>query len=309
MDACVMDVGLTGDANFAQAFADAPETSASLEIEPKVACDTQAECPAGAACVAPTCGAAGDCVFAPACDLDSGPVCGCGGVTHENACAAYAQGSVAHSPNACPPLDLLLWSRQGAASNGSWQVAADGQSVLQTINGAPSFYVSPNDFIDTTIRGSFRVETTADDDFIGFVLGFRAPLTPEEAANNTFDFIVLDWKQTAQNEPGLGSAAEGFTLARVQGTLADPSAALWSHAAPAITVLATDHGGTRGWTENQDHQFEVFYESDRIRISIDGSQIFDVPGTFAPGRFGFYNYSQAQVRYRDFTATAGDSAP
>ena len=75
----------------------------------------------------------------------------------------------------------------------------------------------------------------------------------------------------------------------------------WGHVdSPEFDVLATSFGSDKGWADNVEYEFELIYESDRIRISIDGTPIFDVAGGFEPGRFGFYNYSQAQVRYSDF---------
>ena len=70
-------------------------------------------------------------------------------------------------------IDLSAWSQEGPPGAGNWVVAVYGESVLQTINGAPTHFVSPNNFINTTIGGSFSVETTSDDDFIGFVFGFN----------------------------------------------------------------------------------------------------------------------------------------
>lgn len=206
------------------------------------------------------------------------------------------------------PIDLRAWRRQGPPANGNWSVAADGLSVVQSINGDPTFFISPNNFIDTVVRGRFRVETTADDDYVGFVIGYTSPIAESGHEVNTYNMLLFDWKQTDQPSFG-GIGREGFALSRVSGRFTD-YAPFWIHQpVPGFEVLATDFGSDKGWSDNVEHEFELIYQRDRIKISIDGRVIFDLPGTFEPGRFGFYNYSQSAVRYRSFTAAALFNSP
>lgn len=206
------------------------------------------------------------------------------------------------------PIDLRDWRRQGPSGNGNWIVAGDGLSVLQTINGNPTFFVSPNNLIDTVVRGRFQVATSGDDDFVGFVFGYRSPLAENGDDPNTNEFLLFDWKQA--NQTAFGQfAQEGFTLSRVSGRITDVGR-FWGHVeGPDLEVLGTDYGNDKGWNDFQEHDFELVYQRDRVRISIDGRLIFDVAGTFEPGRFGFYNFSQSQVRYRSFTAAALFESP
>jgi hypothetical protein len=67
-----------------------------------------------------------------------------------------------------------------------------------------------------------------------------------------------------------------------------------------MTVLSTRYADTLGWADNTEYLFELSYRADRIVIKIDSVTIFDISGTFQPGRFGFYNYSQPNVRYQEF---------
>ena len=76
-----------------------------------------------------------------------------------------------------------------------------------------------------------------------------------------------------------------------------------------------------GWEDNVEYDFELTYTANSIEIFIQGGtgtfatqqQIYDLnigdlpagtfPGdVFPSGRFGFYNNSQEDVRYRSFTA-------
>lgn len=194
---------------------------------------------------------------------------------------------------------LLLdtWSKRGPSGNGNWVVSADKKSVLQTVNGSPTFFVSPDSLINTTVRGSFSVNTTGDDDYIGFVFGFKGPVS----TGTDYDFYLFDWKQNNQNSGGFGY--EGFTLARVRGS----STNFWTHVGADITVLDTKYSTTLGWADNTTYGFELTFTDTTITILIDSDTVFNVKNdtaTFQNGLFGFYNYSQAQVQYNNFTDNA-----
>ncbi len=214
------------------------------------------------------------------------------------------------------PIDLTTWSQAGPPGNGNWVVSPGGASVLQTTNGNPTFFVSPNEFFNTNVVGKFGVETTSDDDFIGFVFGFQS--ADNGTVGSTNDFLLFDWKQTSQSF--LGAAEEGFALSRVNGSNAAVGNSSWNHDDDntAFDVLATNQSSTLGWVDNQVYDFDLLYTNDRIRIAVapEGgvlATIFDITGTFQSGKFGFYNYSQSAVRYQSFTQSAvqppGGSVP
>jgi len=198
------------------------------------------------------------------------------------------------------PVLLNDWVEEGLDGNGNWTVSQDNRSVLQSINGAPTFFVSPDTFINTTFEGKFSVRTTSDNDFIGFVFGFNRPIGEEDY----FDFLLFDWKQGGQSIGGRFAPA-GFTLSRIEGTvsgnLSSGNHPYWNHSDSTITVLDSMYADSLGWQDSLEYSFNLLYETGRIQISIDDDVIFDVEGTFPEGRFGFYNYSQALVRYQGFT--------
>lgn len=183
-------------------------------------------------------------------------------------------------------IDLTNWSQEGA---GNWNVAPDGKSVKQTINGEPTYFVSDINYINTEFDGSFEVQTSSDDDFIGFVFGW----------NGTEDYYLFDWKQNNQFYAPLGSSLEGFTLSKISGSDVN----FWDHTGTDINVLASDNSTTNGWADNTPYNFTLDYTTSNINISIDGNEIFNVAGTYADGKFGFYNYSQSNVFYEGFTET------
>ncbi|MCG6942214.1 MAG: hypothetical protein LJE69_13295, partial [Thiohalocapsa sp.] len=240
------------------------------------------------------------------------------------------------------PVDLSTWSQEGAPANGTWTVSSDGQSVLQTDNNDPTFFVSPDPVINQTVTGKFKVEAAGagDDDLIGFVFGFQAPSAADGDNANDFDFWLFDWKQGTQSYGG-GLAEEGFALSRVKGTIATSyylnfwdhptgSTTLWDYPADgtAFDTIATDYGSDRGWADDTEYDFTLEYFSNLIRISIqsDGDSRFATPQvifeitpddvwgtgtdrTFVNGRFGFYNFSQAYVSYTGFVQELETAPP
>jgi RHS repeat-associated protein len=205
------------------------------------------------------------------------------------------------------PFDLTTWRQEGVPANGRWVVAADGASVFQTENGSPTFFVSPNELHNTTIRGTFQVEhdgsADLEGDFIGFVFGYQSPIAANGDDPNRFNFLLFSWKSRAQTFDGV-RAEEGFSLSRVNGAIADYFPYFWGHKeAPEFQVLATNYGADKGWRPKAEYDFELNYSDTHLRILINNQPVFDLDGAFQPGRFGFYNFSQQEVRYKNFSAT------
>ena len=202
-------------------------------------------------------------------------------------------------------IDLNTWSIGGDATNGRWDVSPDGKSVTQNINGRPTFFISPEDFINVELTGSFTVNDDWDNDFAGFVFGYQAPLTDMV----TQKYYLFDWKKENQ-----GNGVEGFTLNEVDmvrdmSTINHTRNATdyWDHIdQPGFTILEKYQGPNTGWVRNQKYKFTLNYTSTRVVVVMDGGvysndTIIDRDGCFEPGRFGFYNFSQEDVTYADFS--------
>ena len=214
------------------------------------------------------------------------------------------------------PLTLNDWQEAGNTLFSEWIVAGDGKSVFQDFRAfSPTFFISPNNFINTTLSGKFRVENTADKNFIGLVFGYRSSIPGNGDPDTTHRMILFDWKKQTSTRFGQPPSQEGYTLMRLEGVVPgfpndDP--VFWGHVPSAnVQVLGTNYGSTLGWTEFTDHFFTLQYDTDRIVITIDGIQIFDVAGSFPTGRFGFYCLFQENVRYElfevgSFTSLDGD---
>mgnify|MGYP006136815293 CR=1 FL=1 len=194
-------------------------------------------------------------------------------------------------------IDLGTWIQEGTLANGNWQVTGGGNDVNQTINGEPTFYVSPDSFINVLITGDIQVTTAADDDWIGFVFGYNDPdlLNP-----NDYDFYLFDWKQADQNFGGF-FGNEGYAMTKIDGPVVNFPQTFSAKAGPFANPIATQYGPTEGWNDFQLYSFALTYTSTRTVISINGDTVIDEYGCFPPGRFGFYNYSQSNVQYSNFS--------
>lgn len=214
-------------------------------------------------------------------------------------------------------IDLSSWSEEGPGA-GVWTVAGDNNSVFQSVNSStPTFFISDNPFINSKFTGNITVETTSDDDFIGFVFGYKSPFSGSGDTSTDFDFLLFDWKQGNQ-----GSAISGFHLSHVEGDFSDndishgdrgPTNPFWSHvdnvdSNSSFTLLDSLTGNGLGWIDNITYDFELTFQTNHIEIVINGGAfdeqtIFSVAGSFEPGSFGFYNSSQKNVRYAGITET------
>lgn len=188
------------------------------------------------------------------------------------------------------PVNLDSWLAEGP---GNWLIAPDDESVRQTKNGDPTVFHNNENSQGNSLSGTIAVETKGDDDFIGFVLGYN----PGDLSNAAADYILIDWKQGTQDFFG-EPAWEGLAISRVTGPLGDSSGAWWHDPDDGVTELAraTTLGST-GWEDNTVYTFDLTFRSDLIEVFVNGNKELSVAGSFNDGSFGFYNYSQASVRY------------
>lgn len=189
-------------------------------------------------------------------------------------------------------IDLRTWYKGGGI--GRWKLTENGGAVLQVINGAPTYFLSPDPFINKTIIGRFGVMTSWDDDWMGFVFGYK----------NAEEFYLLSWKQGSQD-----SAPPGIVLAHItEGFI--PYAFQKSFPNRGYEVLGFKKTG--GWGDYVLYDFVLTYTKNRIKIELAGGRfgrgevIFDVEGQFSEGQFGFYNRSQAHVTYGGLIQTCAD---
>src|SRR4029077_2776287 len=87
----------------------------------------------------------------------------------------------------------------------NWVLSNGNTVATQTVNADASILLSDFDAINTVINGQWRVNTTDDDDFMGFVFGFQG----------RGQFYLFDWKQADQNDGTFGFAERGMSVKAV----------------------------------------------------------------------------------------------
>lgn len=218
-------------------------------------------------------------------DDDGGTGCDSFTVTVDNALP------VVHEPG---DVDLSTWRAEhwthtGHPNTPNWEVASGGLSVVQTRNAPAAVFYGDFPAFGTRTKGRIRVETSRDDDFIGFALGY----SPGDVGNPDADFLLLDWKQRDQ-----GDLEAGLAVSRVTGL--EPT--LNTHEGETIEELARGiRFGETGWQDRREYELTIDFTPSRLRVFIDGVLEIDLVGTFSGGRLAFYNASQQRVRYSAFS--------
>ncbi len=210
-------------------------------------------------------------------------------------------------------VDLSSWSEftldlTGGQNAGNWDLSNSNQTVTQTINADPSFFLNNLNQTNYQIDGSWRVITSSDDDFMGFVFGYQ----------NASNFYLFDWKQNTQDAGiAYGTAEEGFTIRKISApsvsdlTLRD----FWNSTGDTnSTILATNYGSTKGWGNSSTYDFHLDFEPGQFNIIVSQgtTELWNTTvkdNTWTSGEFGFYNFSQEQVQYEGFVQTGGEVIP
>jgi len=217
------------------------------------------------------------------------------------------------------PVDLTTWSPltldyTGGQPAGNWVLGGGNTYVDQTVNADPSFYMNNLNQTSFSMDGTWLVlpAGNGDDDYMGFVFGYQ----------NSSNFYLFDWKRGSQGYVGR-TANEGMTIKKMTGGTGDGIADLslaefWENVSDFgdMTVLAQNHGSTKGWASNTSYDFHLDFNQNPGEIHIIVKQgattLWDhtlMDNTFSSGEFGFYNYSQQSVRYAGFEQTGGVIVP
>ncbi len=183
-----------------------------------------------------------------------------------------------------------------------WVFDSECTQASQILNAKPSVLLSPLDFESGTLTGQFRVETTADDDLIGFVFGWK----------NAANFYLMDWKQGGQTFCN-ASVFEGVSLKKVTGTelpLVCPDF-FASQGTQNTNILQL--AIPPGWDDFVTYQWTLTLNAGTATIHIAAEDTLihtftAVLPDFSGGRFGFYNNSQDSVTYEYFQFVQPDSA-
>ncbi len=174
-----------------------------------------------------------------------------------------------------------------------WQKDLPTNTVTQIVNADAAILLSDFNFSNGQMDGTWRVNTTTDDDFIGFVFGYQ----------NSEHFYLFDWKKADQNDP-LGFAERGMSVKVVNAS--SPLTGATSGRRPA-TAHACARSSTTPFPGSAlpttSSPCDSMPGEIKITVKQGATVLADITvndSTYTNGLFGFYNYSQEQVRYSGF---------
>ena len=198
------------------------------------------------------------------------------------------------------PVDLSTWTVDGG---GNWTLAGDNNSVFQSLNSAPTVFHNGENIQGKSLSGTITVEEAGgDDDFIGFVLGYKQG---DIAGNTNTDYILVDWKQGTQSGWDAGLSVSRVTGAiQTCGTCTSSNA--WQHEGNVELLTRANNLGNTGWLDNTTYTFDINFTSTYISVDVNGVEELYITGLFEDGAFGFYNFSQPRVRYAGITEDVAD---
>lgn len=184
-------------------------------------------------------------------------------------------------------VDFNDWNKVDLANNANsvWEVSNGGATAMQMENAYPSTLLSSEAYLNSRMTGTFSVDTSSDDDFIGFIIGWQSET----------DYYLLDWKQREQNG-SLGLAEQAITLSHITGETS--AADLWSHSGDNVTVLMSAYSA---WEDYRKYDVTIEYTDTFFSIALDGfPPLFQKTWAFSAGRFGLYSMSQPRALFENF---------
>lgn len=202
--------------------------------------------------------------------------------------------------------DFNDYNINGMSSTIQWNLLSSHSVMCSSSDWQPSFFVNSDSLLNVRISGKIVFASGMnDDDFVGLVFGYKAPVGPD--FSNLNHYYLFDWRKNYQEAPsefGGFPAREGFNLSYINGELPyDPVStyhSFWGHfLSDHFHPIEHLYGDDLGWSPNSTYHFELIYTYNKIIISIDGVEIFNVDGDYEPGLFGLYSFNQNGVIYRD----------
>lgn len=197
-------------------------------------------------------------------------------------------------------IDLSKWQSVSINYSGSeiaptWKLNSTNTAVTQTqtLNSRPAVFLSDIECTNNSVNGSFIVDTTNDNDFVGFVFGYK----------DTGHFYLFDWRQEDEDFHGLGK--QGMSIKKVNTNTSLSESDLWP-TSDTDKVKVLYHNNIT-YKDQMLYNFTLnFTDEGHFNIVIkQGNTVLDSitinDSTYTSGKFGFYNYSQEIVTYSVFT--------
>jgi len=121
--------------------------------------------------------------------------------------------------------DFNDYSIYGMSTTIQWNPSNTYSVVCNSSDWQPSFFVNKDSLLNVKISGDiFIPSATNDDDFVGFIFGYKSPNA--SSPSNLNNYYLFDWRKNDQYAPtefGGNLALEGYNLSYVEGVIeSDP---------------------------------------------------------------------------------------
>jgi len=167
-------------------------------------------------------------------------------------------------------------------NGGEWLLEND-YSVLQRDKLTKDLYfLSNDDLINKIITGNIHVDSsTYDNDEIGLVFGY----------NNINDANLWTWDKGGVHGEGhlFYHKNQSYDYNTIPGEL----------------IYDGRQTGS-GWAEGHIYNFKAIYLENKFELLLDGIKVIDVKGSFFPGKFGFFCFSQGKVTFSNIEIDSGE---
>lgn len=182
---------------------------------------------------------------------------------------------------------FTTWTVYG---DGLWQLVG---GILQCANNSnqPTYFISDEILYDAIIYFEIRVNSTTDDDFIGWVFRFQDPE----------NFYVFDWKQLTQETAPIGRALKRIVDGDFNGDGVphDDPASIWEGRPEYNHVMVRD---SVGWSDYTWYPCKIEMIGEQLNLYVTDMttpalQVSDP--NFTSGRIGPYTYSQPYTQFRN----------
>jgi hypothetical protein len=189
--------------------------------------------------------------------------------------------------------DLGDWVVEDAdTADAIWTYDENENSWYQTVNtGDMTILYDPSgESLGKAITGTISVQTTSDDDYIGFVVGYN----PGDKNIDDAGYMLLSWKQSQQSNLDIGM--ELFYAE-------EPLSLSYLYSGGKTGVVASNDYESVGWQDFVEYSFDIAYSESYLAIYVNDELQYSVtPGdagieSFEEGSFGFYNFSQSNVLF------------
>jgi cysteine-rich repeat protein len=259
--------------------------------------------------------------------LEVGEACDDGNVTPGDGCSAMC---AVESGFVCEDVFFTLDGTGdlgvGGDAPANWILDADNRGVRETTNSHAAVYTTilPADVGEIVFDA--RVETTNDNDFWGWTIGYDVGELSATSTPVGTDFLFFSWKQGQQTSNG-ADRHSGLGLTRVTGT--GSAANYWLGSGGNLTMIAESTNypidealangeSTNGWDDNRWYRVNMIVTGTRVRVWVrEGNTMntsnpanrgfpalnrtthleFDVTTAVPSGNFGLYAFSQPDLRF------------